>query len=495
MVERPKAAAPAPAALLGGGLAGRMLLASGLLLLVLGATFAVLLLAVADLRGAARAARDSEEVLATANELERLVIDLETGVRGFAPTGEEQFLEPFDAARQSLPAHTAALARLSAAAPEQERTARRIAQAASAYLEQYAAPLLRAVRRGDPAAREVAATREGKRRVDAMRAEFDAFIATERRLAQAQQGRSDEAARRAVAAAVGGLAVSSLLVLLFAAYLTRAIVQPVLRAAQMAVRLAGGNLSTRMPATGVAEIGQLERAFNDMAGSLERNRDDLAALVTEQAALRRVATLVARGVSPAELFARVAEEVGTLLGADITTMVRFDPRGRAELVVAPEAGADALPVGTTWDLEGPGVTTEVWRTGRPARVDDYGDVSGRAGEPLRRAGVRSSVASPIVVEGRRWGAMVVSSRAEPLPSGTEGRIADFTESSPWRSPTPRRGPSFAGWSRSSRRCGGWRLWSPRRARRRWSSRPSPGRSACSATPSWPGWSATSRTGR
>jgi CHASE3 domain sensor protein len=354
MVERPKAAAPAPAALLGGGLAGRMLLASGLLLLVLGATFAVLLLAVADLRGAARAARDSEEVLATANELERLVIDLETGVRGFALTGEEQFLEPFNAARQSLPAHTAALARLSAAAPEQERTARRIAQAASAYLEQYAAPLLRAVRRGDPAAREVAATREGKRRVDAMRAEFDTFIATERRLAQAQQGRSDEAARRAVAAAVGGLAVSSLLVLLFAGYLTRAIVQPVLRAAQMAVRLAGGNLSTRMPATGVAEIGQLERAFNDMAGSLERNRDDLAALVTEQAALRRVATLVARGVSPAELFARVAEEVGTLLGADITTMVRFDPRGRAELVVAPEAGADALPVGTTWDLEGPG---------------------------------------------------------------------------------------------------------------------------------------------
>jgi CHASE3 domain sensor protein len=90
-------------------------------------------------------------VLATANELERLVIDLETGVRGFALTGEKQFLE-----------------RLSAASPEQEQTARQIALAASAYLEQYAAPLLHAVRRGDPAAREVAATREGKQRVDAM---------------------------------------------------------------------------------------------------------------------------------------------------------------------------------------------------------------------------------------------------------------------------------------------------------------------------------------
>jgi signal transduction histidine kinase/CHASE3 domain sensor protein len=426
-VERPKAAAPAAVARLGGGLAGRMLLASGLLMLVLGAAFAVLLVAVDDLRAAARGARNSEEVLATANELERLVIDLETGVRGFVLTRDDRFLEPWHAARRNLPARAAALERQSAANPEQERTARRLALAASAYVEQYATPLLRAARQGDPAARSVATTLDGKRRVDAMRAGFDTFIETEGRLAQAEHGRSDQAARRAVAAAVGGLAVSSVLVLVFAGYLTRAIVQPVLRAAQMAVRLAGGNLSTRMPATGVAEVGQLERAFNDMAGSLERNRDDLAALATEQAALRRVATLVARGVSPDELFARVAEEAGTLLGADITTMVRFDQGGRAELVAAAGAEADAIPAGTTWELEGPGALTQVWQTGRSARVDDYRHVSGRAAELLHRAGVRSSVASPVVVEGRRWGAMAVSSRNEPLPSVTEGRMADFTE--------------------------------------------------------------------
>jgi len=426
-VERPSVAAPAPAARLGGGLTARMLLASGLLMLVLAATFAVLLVAVADLRAAARAARNSEEVLATANELERLVIDLETGVRGFALTREEQFLEPWQAARRSVPARAAALERLSAGNAEQARTARQITQAASAYVEQYAAPLLEAARRGDPAARSVAATADGKRRVDAMRVEFAAFTAAERRLAQAQQGRSDEAARRAVVAAVGGLAVSLVLVLVFAGYLTRAIVQPVLRSAQMAVRLAGGNLSTRMPATGVAEIGQLERAFNEMADSLERNRDDLAELATEQAALRRVATLVARGISPDELFARVAEEVGTLLGAGVTTMVRFDPGGRAELVAAAGEEAGAIPAATTWEPEEPWPTTVVWQTGRSARVDADEDASGRAAELLRRAGVRSSVASPIVVEGRLWGAMVVSSRAKPLPSGTEGRMADFTE--------------------------------------------------------------------
>jgi signal transduction histidine kinase/CHASE3 domain sensor protein len=404
-----------------------MLLASGALMLVLGATFAVLLVAVGDLGEAARAARASEEVLTTANELQRLVIDLETGVRGFVLTREEQFLEPWDTARRSLPDRDAALERQSAAHPEQERRARQLTQAATAYVEQYAAPLIEAVRRGDPAARNVAATLEGKRRVDAMRADFDAFIETEHRLAQTQQQRSDEATRRAVAAAVGGLAVSLLLVLIFAGYLTRAIVRPVMQAAQMAVRLAGGNLSTRMPATGVAEIGQLERAFNDMAGSLERNRDDLAALAAEQAALRRVATLVARRVSPDELFARVAEEVGTLLGADMTTMVRFGPGDRAELVASAGEPTDLIPVGTTWDLTGPWAVTQVWQTGRPARFDDYEHTSDPAGEMARRAGVRSSVASPIVVEGRRWGAMVVLSRAEPLPSGTEGRMADFTE--------------------------------------------------------------------
>jgi CHASE3 domain sensor protein len=370
-VERPRAAAPAPAARLGGGLSGRMLLASGLLMLILGAAFAVLLIAVDDLRAAARDAQASEEVLVTASELERLVVDLETGVRGFVLTGEDQFLEPWDTARRSLPGHAAALERQSAGDPEQERAARQLALAASAYVEQYAAPLVERVRRGDPAARSLAATLEGKRRVDAMRSGFGAFIATERRQAQAQQGRSDEAARRAVAAAVGGLTVSLLLVLVFASYLSRAIVQPVRRAAQMAVGLAGGNLSTRMPATGVAEIGQLERAFNDMAGSLERNRDDLAALATEQAALRRVATLVARGVSPDELFARVAEEAGTLLGADVTMMVRFGSGGRAELVAAAGETADLAPVGATWDLTGPWATTQVWQTGRSARFDGY----------------------------------------------------------------------------------------------------------------------------
>ncbi|HEV3495692.1 MAG TPA: CHASE3 domain-containing protein, partial [Actinomycetes bacterium] len=371
----------------------------------------------------------SEEVLSTVNELQRLVIDLETGVRGFVLTRDNQFLQPWDTARRSLPARAAELERQTAGDPEQERRARQLALAANAYVEQYAAPLVEAVRRGDPAARGLAGTLEGKRRVDAMRADFDAFITTERRLAQAQQVRSDEAARRAVAAAVGGLAVSLLLVLVFAGYLSRAIVQPVLWAAQMAVQLAGGKLSTRMPATGVAEIGQLERAFNDMAGSLERSRDDLAALATEQAALRRVATLVAHGAPPAAVFAAVAEEVGRVLpGADFALVGRYDQDRAVEVVGGWSRAGDVPLVGLRTPLGGHNVNTLVFEHNRPARVDHLAEDASAGTAVARQTGARSSAGAPISVEGRLWGVMIVAAAHEDaLPPGIEHQLAEFTE--------------------------------------------------------------------
>jgi signal transduction histidine kinase len=141
----------------------------------------------------------------------------------------------------------------------------------------YSAPLIRTARRDRAAARTAAVTEEGKRRVDEMRAEFDRLLVTERALSAVRQERSDRAATRAVGAAAVGLAGSVLLIVGFAAYLTRAIVRPVLGVSAMAGRLADGDLAARMPATGVGEIGALERSFNSMAGSLEESRAELAA--------------------------------------------------------------------------------------------------------------------------------------------------------------------------------------------------------------------------
>ena len=257
-----------------GGLTRRVVIASGVVLVIVAAAFTVLLVAIDDMRDSARQADDSQAQLTAAAALERRVVDLESGARGFVITGEERFLGPWLAARRALPGETTHLVSLTDNA-EQRRRAEGIARAAMSYLEDYSIPLVAAARRRDRFASSVAATAAGKRRLDAIRARFDRFVATERALVTDGQETADDDARRAVIAASAGLAGSVVLLLLFSGYLTRAIVLPVRRAAGMANRLAEGDLSVRMPETGVAEIGELERAFNTMAGSLEASHADL----------------------------------------------------------------------------------------------------------------------------------------------------------------------------------------------------------------------------
>ncbi len=148
-------------------------------------------------------------------------------------------------------------------------------------------------------------------------------------------------------------------------------------------------------------------------------------IADEQAALRRVATLVARGAAPEEVFAAVAEEVGRLFLADVTNMCRYEPDGRFTVVAS---AGDRFPVGSRWTLGGKNAATIVFETGRPARMDSYADATGPFGAAIREKGVRSVVGTPIIVEGRLWGVMGVGSTLEqPLPPDTEARLVSFTE--------------------------------------------------------------------
>jgi signal transduction histidine kinase len=171
--------------------------------------------------------------------------------------------------------------------------------------------------------------------------------------------------------------------------------------------------------------------FTELVGTAVANaqvRLELRNFAEEQAALRRVATLVARAAPAEAVFASVTAEVGLVLGADITVLGRFDPDGvRTAVGVWSSAGALPVAVGTTIRLGGRNVSTLVCRTGRPSRIDDYADTSGQVGGHSRRAGIRASVGVPITVEGRLWGVMVAASREEPLPADTETRLAGFTE--------------------------------------------------------------------
>ncbi|MDX6236865.1 MAG: hypothetical protein QOG10_1680, partial [Kribbellaceae bacterium] len=160
---------------------------------------------------------------------------------------------------------------------------------------------------------------------------------------------------------------------------------------------------------------------------LEDSRDELRRLAEEQAALRRVATLVARGEPAAELFADVAQEVGHVLGADGTVIVRLDPDRATTLVASVGVHAAELPVGSRWKPEPPVAVAVAMRTCRPARCDDYSQAPGEYADAVRRLGLRSSVAAPIVVEGCLWGGIGAGARHERFPPDTELRRAGFTE--------------------------------------------------------------------
>jgi signal transduction histidine kinase len=156
--------------------------------------------------------------------------------------------------------------------------------------------------------------------------------------------------------------------------------------------------------------------------------EDLRVLAEEQAALRRVATLVARGVPPEELFAAVTEEAGRLLSVKYAGLGRYEPDGAFTVVAWSGTGDLAPPVGSRQILGGKNVSTLVFETGRPARIDDYADVSGPLGVAAREDGVGSGVGTPVIVEGRLWGVMATyAASGQPLPADTEARLASFTE--------------------------------------------------------------------
>jgi hypothetical protein len=153
-------------------------------------------------------------------------------------------------------------------------------------------------------------------------------------------------------------------------------------------------------------------------------------LAAEQAALRRVAALVARGVEPSEVFGAVADEMRRCLPADTAGLWRFES-DREITIVAAAADPEALarwPAGTRTPVEGDTLAALVHRSGRPARIDSYDNVAGPIAARVRAVGVSAAVAVPIIVDGRVWGMAAVGSvQPGPMPADTEVYLGRFAE--------------------------------------------------------------------
>jgi signal transduction histidine kinase len=172
-------------------------------------------------------------------------------------------------------------------------------------------------------------------------------------------------------------------------------------------------------------VGTVATQAGRRAAGSEQARGVLAG---EQAALRRVATLVAAQPSPAEVFAAVTEEAARLLHLDNAHLIVYERDQTATVVGSCNLRGQPMRVGTRVPMEGDNIIGRVFRTQQPARIDDYGDATGTVAENIRSIGVRAAVGVPVLAGGRLWGVMAVgSSRPEPLPAGTEMRIGAFTE--------------------------------------------------------------------
>ncbi|WP_186831731.1 SpoIIE family protein phosphatase [Streptomyces sp. ISID311] len=228
--------------------------------------------------------------LVDAAAVKNLIIDLETGQRGFALTGQERYLKPWEAARAAYPGRARTFLRSSDSAGLRNQ-ATQIVRSGQSFIKDYSVPVVEAQRRGDPVARSAATVDEGRRRVEVLRAQLDSYEARTRSVLAVRAAAAENNFRWSVAAASVGLVGSVTLIGAFTVYVRRSLIRPVKRAAAVASRLADGDLSSRMSETSVGEIGDLEVAFNTMGRSLEESRE------RTEAARRRLTLLYDASVS------------------------------------------------------------------------------------------------------------------------------------------------------------------------------------------------------
>jgi signal transduction histidine kinase len=178
-------------------------------------------------------------------------------------------------------------------------------------------------------------------------------------------------------------------------------------------------------------VGAEERlaAFTDLVATALANaqaNDEVRRFGEEQAALGRVAALVAAAATPEQVFNSVVAEASSLLGLELVAFGRFEGDDTATIIAA--SAKYPVAAGSTWSLQDPSVIAMVARTKRAARIDDYSDLKGKTAGVARSRGFRSAIGAPLTVEGRLWGAIIAySTDPEPIPERSEARLGQFTE--------------------------------------------------------------------
>ena len=315
-----------------------MAIASGLLAAMVVAVFAVLIASIGQLREAATLSQRSEEVIAEANELESLALELQSGMRGYLISRDDRFLKAARDARQRFPEQSATL-NSSIQAPSIRQRALRVEGMIQSYIDEWQIPLLELGRTNLGKARALVGTGEGQDRLDAIRRQFDRIVEDENQLDRTREAREEDEARQAVVIGAGGVLGSAMLIVLFAVYLARSVARPVRSVAAAAAQLGGGDGSVRVPVQGRGEIAALGGTFNELAAALETNR---RAIEVQKKELEGAVSALSREKDRAESFFRFGEE----LSSEVET------QNIGEMVLRALCDLGAAEVGTLYAVDG-----------------------------------------------------------------------------------------------------------------------------------------------
>jgi signal transduction histidine kinase len=259
----------------------RTLVVGSVLAALLGAAFAVLVVAVREQQEAGRQALRSQQAIGAGSALETSLVNLENGVRGYVASGRERLLEPFRTARRTYPAQARRLSRLVADEPRQQAAVKGITQGIDDYVSLWALPLVGLAESRRDVAQSVLATGTGRERLESLRTELAKLFARERSVAAQRERRAERRSSVAVTLGLVGMGLVALVAIGMWVALRRSVLRPVERVSAATRAVADGDLTVHVPADREDEIGTLARSFNDMTDALLRSREELDARTRE----------------------------------------------------------------------------------------------------------------------------------------------------------------------------------------------------------------------
>jgi signal transduction histidine kinase len=242
---------------------------------VVAIAFIVAIVTTLDLRRSTSRETHSKDVVAATLTAQNLVVDLETGVRGYVISRKQQFLQPWRTASGQWPAAIDRLETLVANDKVETYRARTVAQLVQSYQTDYAQPVIFIAGIAPTQAIAEIASSEAKRRIDAIRGQLGQILVVEAQRSRTRAATAKSLEHREIAAALVGLGASAALVLLFGAWIARSVARPIRTVTESASEVAAGDFTTRLDERGTGEIGALKQAFNAMTRALDSGRHEL----------------------------------------------------------------------------------------------------------------------------------------------------------------------------------------------------------------------------